>query len=476
MTINFLKRSFSFNVASFIFLLFFFLSNNAYAVYNTTSLVNNQTCSSNQTFTYKGNGVWESDQNAGHTFDFATLFACYPQSDKDTMFALENSYDNHTLAPATEVQAPIWTSPWSWSGSNWLPSKSQDFVYIGGGNWAVNPYNGTGAVFTDARMKELGLPNSYAAQEQAYDATHTPIAPASQGVINRAITTYTPISGSGIIQAFGLGSGNSIQITDLGTFLSRIFDLGIAIAVALAVIMCIWGGIEYMTADAWMGEQDGKKKITDALWGLGLAIASYVILFTINPCLVQFTATVGGQCTNQLLVVPPPSTQGTLPLNLGIPAPGGNTTGVLAEDSCISQYYCHACTNCVTETTVRADGIACKTTNTSCAMNADLEKKIVGLNISSIAEVSEGWPPHVNHSGPEDCHTYGTCVDIALINRASMEVPTDVIAFFHKLQTASPKFSKILFETPDCTSFISAGLPKVNCYAHPVAPHFHVVN
>ncbi len=76
--------------------------------------------------------------------------------------------------------------------------------------------------------------------------------------------------------------------TSLGAYLGLIFNFGIAIAVVLTLIMIIWGGIMYMTTDSWEGKNDGKAKITNALWGLGLALISWLLLYTINPALVDF--------------------------------------------------------------------------------------------------------------------------------------------------------------------------------------------
>jgi hypothetical protein len=103
-------------------------------------------------------------------------------------------------------------------------------------------------------------------------------------------TSYTPLEPNAFNEnGIGLTSGNSPIHTDLGTFLSDLFDFGIAIAVALSVVMISWGGILYMTTDSWMGKEDGKKKIQDALYGLALALVSWLILYTINPALVDFT-------------------------------------------------------------------------------------------------------------------------------------------------------------------------------------------
>src|SRR5689334_12127314 len=65
--------------------------------------------------------------------------------------------------------------------------------------------------------------------------------------------------------------------------------IAIAIAVVAALTFIIWGGIEYMTTDSWSGKNDGKTKIQDALYGLGLALVSWLLLYTINPTLVSFS-------------------------------------------------------------------------------------------------------------------------------------------------------------------------------------------
>ena len=88
-----------------------------------------------------------------------------------------------------------------------------------------------------------------------------------------------------------------IYPSNLSTLLGTVFNFGIAIAVVLALIMIILGGIEYMTTDAWTKKEEGKQRIINALLGLGLALVSWLLLFIINPTLVTF-------CGNILLGKP----------------------------------------------------------------------------------------------------------------------------------------------------------------------------
>lgn len=87
-----------------------------------------------------------------------------------------------------------------------------------------------------------------------------------------AFTGFTPTSGA----------------DQLGQFLSQAFQFGLAIAAALAVIMIVWGGVEIMLSESVFKKEDGKKKIQDAIWGLLLALASWLILYIINPEILNF--------------------------------------------------------------------------------------------------------------------------------------------------------------------------------------------
>jgi hypothetical protein len=95
--------------------------------------------------------------------------------------------------------------------------------------------------------------------------------------------TYIPLEPaafSGFVPTGGAGQ--------LGDFLSQAFQFGLAIAAALAVVMIVWGGVEIMLSESMFKKEDGKKKINDAIWGLVLAIVSWLILYTINPDILNF--------------------------------------------------------------------------------------------------------------------------------------------------------------------------------------------
>ncbi|HEY4515783.1 MAG TPA: pilin [Candidatus Paceibacterota bacterium] len=85
----------------------------------------------------------------------------------------------------------------------------------------------------------------------------------------------------------GVDQGDT-KTTTAGPYIQGLFTLIIAIAGGLAVLKIIFGGIQYMSTDAFQGKSDAKGTIQNAIWGLMLAIGAWLILFTINPKLVKF--------------------------------------------------------------------------------------------------------------------------------------------------------------------------------------------
>ena len=70
---------------------------------------------------------------------------------------------------------------------------------------------------------------------------------------------------------------------DLKGFLVVIYNWGIGLAVALAILVIILGGVQYMTTDAVFGKEEGRKRVTAAVGGLLIALSSWLILNQINP-------------------------------------------------------------------------------------------------------------------------------------------------------------------------------------------------
>lgn len=93
-----------------------------------------------------------------------------------------------------------------------------------------------------------------------------------------AATTYELLAPLPGYVDSGSGSG-----TTAAQYIQGIFRLVIALAGALAVLTIIFGGIKYMSTDAFGGKNEAKEIISRALWGFALAIGAWMILYTISP-------------------------------------------------------------------------------------------------------------------------------------------------------------------------------------------------
>lgn len=80
-----------------------------------------------------------------------------------------------------------------------------------------------------------------------------------------------------------LGIGTDLNANNLASFVGEIYNLGIAIAVVLAVLVIMYSGIQYMITDNAGKKGESLGKVQGALMGLGLALTSYLILKIINP-------------------------------------------------------------------------------------------------------------------------------------------------------------------------------------------------
>lgn len=83
--------------------------------------------------------------------------------------------------------------------------------------------------------------------------------------------------------------GTYLYIPYIGEYMAAVYKYAIVVAAILSIIMIIVGGITW-TISAGSTEliSSAKKRIGGAIIGLVLALASYVLLYTINPELVQF--------------------------------------------------------------------------------------------------------------------------------------------------------------------------------------------
>ncbi|MEX0919414.1 MAG: pilin, partial [Parcubacteria group bacterium] len=191
------------------------------------------------------------------------------------------------------------------------------------------------------------------------------------------------------------------EVTTASRYIAGIFTLIIGLAGALAVVMIIIGGIQYMSTDAMSGKSEAKSTISNALWGLVLAMSAWIILNTIDESLVEF----------DLNLERIPITERTITSQ-----PGDKALPLPAT----------ACSNCVPlgvpHKTSARDGCEPLSAGEACKIDAGLNEKLINLYNNydgpNKFEVTESWPPTVVHENP--CHNAGTCVDVGLgINNRS---------------------------------------------------------
>lgn len=85
------------------------------------------------------------------------------------------------------------------------------------------------------------------------------------------------------------GLQSSIIPNNIGEYFKNLYQFGFYLAVALAVMMITWGGVEYAVSGAVDRKADARERINSALIGILLLLGTVLILNTINPNLTNFS-------------------------------------------------------------------------------------------------------------------------------------------------------------------------------------------
>jgi hypothetical protein len=75
--------------------------------------------------------------------------------------------------------------------------------------------------------------------------------------------------------------------TNINKYIPGIFNFAIGLSAIFVVVMIVYGGVQYLTTDAFTGKQEGKSRIFNAIKALVLVIGAWLILYEINPKLVD---------------------------------------------------------------------------------------------------------------------------------------------------------------------------------------------
>ena len=121
--------------------------------------------------------------------------------------------------------------------------------------------------------------SAYTTHAATVDSTYTVLAPLP--------CIESPASGNTPAVTCPNGNGSLATTVDVQEYIQYLFNLLIAVAAVMAVLMMVLGGFEYMTSDAYSQKSAGLEKFKHAIEGLILVLCSFLILQTINPQFVQ---------------------------------------------------------------------------------------------------------------------------------------------------------------------------------------------
>lgn len=84
-------------------------------------------------------------------------------------------------------------------------------------------------------------------------------------------------------------TASKISTGSFALFFNNLYKFLVGLAVALAIIEIIWGGIEISTKDSVSKQSDGKKRIYNAIYGLLLILSPVIVFSLINPNILNLS-------------------------------------------------------------------------------------------------------------------------------------------------------------------------------------------
>lgn len=258
-----------------------------------------------------------------------------------------------------------------------------------------------------------------------------PVAPAG-GAMNYTLMEKVP------------GTGD-LSGADLSTYIRSLYNIALIIVTLSAVLMLSIGGFMYLTSagnTAAMGS--AKEVITDSIIGLVIALCAWLILYVINPDLVDIRITSFAPIT------------ATAPGAPGADVPPGPP---------ISDGTCPGCVD-VPIGLVKPVGQGCASPG-PCKLSQSFLSKVQSISVTPDWWITEAWPPTVNHSS--SCHSNGGCADINFKN--GVTDPASVKTLYMAILGAN---LNAVYETfGDCTPYRSIGIP-CSRFSTTTGSHFHV--
>lgn len=278
--------------------------------------------------------------------------------------------------------------------------------------------------------------------------------------LSHAVFADTPTDYKLLAPIPGIDQGDGTA--DIATYLPALIKTIIGLATGVAVLLVMYGGAQYLLSTIPNVKANGRKTIQDALVGLVLLSVSWIILYTINPKLVQFSLKLDNVgSTNEIDTGLPTVSTPTLDNDTGAEPGGSSGSGNIHASAGTNN--CGA--NCKESQTFgfpqKAPGAGCQ--GSTCYIDPALGQLLetINKNLGNTGRsadkyawiITEMTPPTVNHL--DSCHGNGTCVDASIIGLSSNPTNADAIRIITLLSQLD-NTPGITYEYEACGSTLTA--------------------
>jgi len=92
------------------------------------------------------------------------------------------------------------------------------------------------------------------------------------------------------------GSGSVVDSNSFALFFNNLYKFLVGLAIALAIIEIIWGGLQYSTTDSIGNKEGAKTRIRNAIYGLILILSPVLVFSIINPNILNLSIQLNPLC------------------------------------------------------------------------------------------------------------------------------------------------------------------------------------
>lgn len=240
---------------------------------------------------------------------------------------------------------------------------------------------------------------------------------------------------------------------NLVTYLNTLFKFAIGVGAIAAVLKMVYAGYMYMASDVWTSKEKARGVFRDVFLGLFLLLSIYIILYQINPNLLNLDTKIS-------------------PVDN---VPAGPSTSIVGIQPIVAS-GCAGCVPIPSGVPSKGVGLACSGTG-PCMVSSTMASKLKDLVVKAIGlswQVTEAYPPTVAHSGPTSCHNngLGTCVDVNFIG--SPPTAANIVAFINDARASGLTAQWEVGNSMREQSLRDAGVPITSILVTGNQEHFHI--